>query len=677
MQRYLGPGRLTQQPRFAARIDPSHPLARGLIGFWYPVGNAFISAIPGVPYPPLIDATITAAESQRLMLTTQDLQYGGVIPYDPRYRPTAGATVLTRIVTPPQVSGAYYDVLNCLTQQGSDGWSVYSNPDDGTIHATVYVAGGAGDLSTHAPLGGSGSVQVGWFYDAINTFGTVFNGAVTDSTPVGAVQLAMNAQPLRILANAYLTPSRGKVEYIAIWSRALSSIELASFNANPYQMMQVGQRRLFIPVLPTVTVTGASTEPSDTSAAAATLAASAAGSFTEDTDTSSAAATVAAAASTSAAGSYTEDADTSSASGVAPTSAAGTTTEAPDSAAGSVSVLAQGQGSYTEQNDAQTGGGSGSIQAVGSSTLANDTSTGAATVRISATSSTTQASDTSAGAATLLVTGSASLADSDDVLVSEGAVVAPSSAAAVGLYIEAADTAPSAATLLASGSASVSDVDDTLTSAGAIAAPSGVVVSGSVTDTDDALLASGTITAPSGIVLVGSVTDQDDVLSSAGTVTAPVSGTISAIGSVTDPDDVLASAGTVTTPANVTIVTGSVTDQDDTLLGSGAITAPVSGTIAIGLLNDADDVLVAAGSISYAGRTAQGNVTEQDDTLLSTGVVTGPAQPPITLTINIAEAVAVGTPANQASVGAGNFTLEATADRPAIIFTFGSNKASV
>lgn len=212
------------QPQGIPRLNTAHPLARGLAGFWIPNGSGFRSVVAGVP-----DATMTAAgrfvaQPKGLAIATAG-GVSAVIANSARVKPPATITALVDGFMP---TSGY--PLGC--ENSNDGWGIYSA--SGFMRPYLRVGAAWADRASNIAPGASG--QVGFTYDGA-TFWSVTNGkrhfdqAITGSITNSSVGIAINA-----MNPSGASAGNGMLYYFALWNRALSPDELASFHANPWQL---------------------------------------------------------------------------------------------------------------------------------------------------------------------------------------------------------------------------------------------------------------------------------------------------------------------------------------------------------------------------------------------------------------------------------------------------------
>lgn len=230
------------QPRQPAPVTRSNPLARGLVGFWYPVGGRFVSAVPGVQHAAMISgARLKPMPPADLGLTTTSTSNdAATIPYDARYYPTSAFTVVADITAPSDFS-SWPVLIDC--DPGSTGWGFYTDGSANIVRAYARIIGQFSgdtwvDLGTSVAPGQRASL--GFTSDGKQQYVTV-NGAVVASNPEPG-PLNLGTEPIHLLKGA----STGPLRYLAIWNRGLSTAEHRLFYANPWQVLAPAQRSIFV-----------------------------------------------------------------------------------------------------------------------------------------------------------------------------------------------------------------------------------------------------------------------------------------------------------------------------------------------------------------------------------------------------------------------------------------------
>lgn len=220
---------MRHQPQGRLRLDTSHPLVLGLVAFWLPSGGGFVSAISGVSNGMLASGEIRGGPKG---LAVQATGIGSVnIPHSTRWKPTVAITVLGEGRLPS--SSGYF--FGCEQKGGNAGWGMYCG--NGRLNPYLRVGNGWAGVGG-APLGSAG--QFGFSYDG-STFHSLTNGTRDASQGISGLitnsdyGLALNGAN-DAGDNGGHSPGNSQHYYIAIWNRALSTAELASFYANPWQI---------------------------------------------------------------------------------------------------------------------------------------------------------------------------------------------------------------------------------------------------------------------------------------------------------------------------------------------------------------------------------------------------------------------------------------------------------
>jgi hypothetical protein len=372
------PHRLQQQPQQAFPLDSSNPLTRGLVGFWLPSGNGFRSALPNVPAATVAAAGAVNAGPKGRRLGASSLAMAATLPNDSRIKPTAAITVL---MDGMMTNAAGY-TYNFGCENSNDGWGLYCAGGNTAMQA--YLRVGAAWAGAALNVNGGQSAQAGFTFDGA-TFWSVANGARNNSQAIsGTITNSTSAIALNAKNGAGASPGNSNAYYFAIWDRALSPAELASFYANPWQIFKAPARRLWRSAAASVgpvTGTAASAEAADTLGAAGTISfppIAGAANSTERADTLSAAGSAGFVA-ISGAASSSEAPDTLTGAGAAtvnPITGAASASERADSMAATGTALSAINGSVlaSELPDilaasalppaAPGGGGAGSVREV-------------------------------------------------------------------------------------------------------------------------------------------------------------------------------------------------------------------------------------------------------------------------------------------------------------------------
>lgn len=222
------------QPQGLPRLNASNPLVRGLVGFWLPNGGGFVSAVPGIANATRTANGVIAAGPKGLRLGSIGAALSATIAHDPRVKPTAAMTMLVDGVMP--ALAGYSPALGC--ENSNDGWGLYASAAGQPMHPYLRVGAAWADQASGITTGASG--QVGFTFDG-STFWAVTNGArgasqaISGSITNSSIGIGINAK------SASATQfGNGAFYYLAIWNRALSPAELASFYANPWQLFDAG-----------------------------------------------------------------------------------------------------------------------------------------------------------------------------------------------------------------------------------------------------------------------------------------------------------------------------------------------------------------------------------------------------------------------------------------------------
>jgi hypothetical protein len=219
------------QPQGVARLDISHPLTRGLVGFWLPNGGGFVSVVPGVPNAVLTPNSELSYGGRGRRLGSNGNAMSASIAHNTRVKPSQAITVLVDGVMPADASPLPY-AFGC--ENSNDGWGIYNVGGGLGLRAYLRVGSTWVDLVTGAKGGEIG--QVGFSFSG-SVFQTVVNGAFTNIQSISgtitnsAVGIGINAK------NAIGSGGgNGKFSYFAVWNRELSAVEMSSFYANPWQL---------------------------------------------------------------------------------------------------------------------------------------------------------------------------------------------------------------------------------------------------------------------------------------------------------------------------------------------------------------------------------------------------------------------------------------------------------
>lgn len=216
---------LRQQPQQLPPIDQSNPLAAGLVGFWLPNGGQFISAVPGIPAASLTSAAALASGPKGRLLKGDGSKVAGTIANDSRYLPTSAITILVDGISANAGNQYWF-----ASEVSSNGFGMYA----GGAHAYMRIGGGWADVGTGILAGEV--CQGGMTYDG-STFWSIKNGKRVNS--MGASGAIVQAGSGVTLGGTTTGGAGGGAwYYFAIWNRALSPAELASFYANPWQIFK-------------------------------------------------------------------------------------------------------------------------------------------------------------------------------------------------------------------------------------------------------------------------------------------------------------------------------------------------------------------------------------------------------------------------------------------------------
>jgi hypothetical protein len=313
------------QPQGVARVSRSNPLTRGLVGFWLPNGGGFASAIPGMPAAVIQSGVLTVSPSGRTLKST-GYTLAARIPHDLRVKPTAAITVLTAGVIPDN------GVFGC--ENSNDGWGIYN----GGAGPRPYLRVGAAwaDQPTGLSTGAQG--QIGLTFDGA-TFWTIGNGTRRNSQSISgaitnsSIDIAINATNVN---GQNSSSAASTFDYVAIWNRALSPAELASFYANPWQVLET-QSQLTLVAAAGGAVNGLAT-PTGVSATAAVGTAAASGQGKAAPLGVSASASVGTATASGAASSTAQPAGVAASASVGTASASGQAKAAPSGVSATAAV---------------------------------------------------------------------------------------------------------------------------------------------------------------------------------------------------------------------------------------------------------------------------------------------------------------------------------------------------
>jgi hypothetical protein len=259
------PHRLQQQPQQVMPIDWSHPLTRGLVGFWLPNGNGFRSSLPNIPAATIAAAGAVSAAPKGRRLGVSSTAMAATLPNDARIKPTAAITVLMDGGM-TSVSGSVTYAFGC--ENSNDGWGVYNAGSGAAMRPYLRVGSAWADQPSTLNAGQTG--QVGFTFDG-STFWAVTNGSRSASQAISGT-ITNSTIPVAIGAknNGGTAAGNGSAYYFAIWNRALSPAELASFYANPWQIFKAPARRIWAAAAPVGPITGtfSASEAADILAAA-------------------------------------------------------------------------------------------------------------------------------------------------------------------------------------------------------------------------------------------------------------------------------------------------------------------------------------------------------------------------------------------------------------------------
>lgn len=229
---------MRSQPQAGQRLNQAHPLTRGLVGFWLPMGAGFVSALPGVPPAVLGAGAQFSGDAKGRRLGSNGSGLAAAIAHSARVKPAKGITVLTAGVMPVGSAGSYPYALGC--ESSNDGWGVYHYGGQGAqLHPYLRVGSAWADQPANIYGGDAG--QVGFTFDG-STFWSVANGARSSSQAIsGTITNSAIAISINAVRPNGENPGDGKYHYFAIWDRALSPAELASFHADPWQIFDDGE----------------------------------------------------------------------------------------------------------------------------------------------------------------------------------------------------------------------------------------------------------------------------------------------------------------------------------------------------------------------------------------------------------------------------------------------------
>lgn len=231
------------KPLPGARLNVSHPLARGLVGFW-PIHECGGKRVQNV-----VNALTNGVTGDFNMLRPLGVFLHGAIfpqsswisvPHHPSVRPTAALSLIVRIRTSQTTFGQPIRGAS-LAQGGAYGFALsFNSPSAGTVVGGVNA--GAVDV------GVSGSIPTPSY--AFHEYALTYNGAVCVLYVNGRLvaqtaatgSLSYNAAPSPLMFGAaslngdfYLA---GDMAHVALWNRGLSATEVRRFYLDPYAMLR-------------------------------------------------------------------------------------------------------------------------------------------------------------------------------------------------------------------------------------------------------------------------------------------------------------------------------------------------------------------------------------------------------------------------------------------------------
>lgn len=251
------------KPDFPVEIDWNNPLSKGLLNFFFQIGNGVLDLVTGTYYPGTSTASVTTPGGRALSFSSSEVNCGNINPN------INGAfcvmsyfvpNVLTRgdIITrwTNGLTTSQFDLLYGLTSGKpqfyiTDGSATDNTSPTGPFTVTIGVPCLIAGQFSPSEL-------------------TSYANGVLQYTKVPSFSIANpSSQPLWLGDNTDLAGAANiDMYWSAIFSRTLSATEHAQHNMNPYQLLRPKQRDLWIPVssTPSNNLVGTSAETQSASA---------------------------------------------------------------------------------------------------------------------------------------------------------------------------------------------------------------------------------------------------------------------------------------------------------------------------------------------------------------------------------------------------------------------------
>lgn len=238
---------LAVQPAGYARIDPTHPLCRGLVEYYLLGGHGVFDAVQGR----LVDATYTGAtrtvggrgrQVEIASGATNALRLTGVAPRTLDYT----ALILAAVDASNWSSFAgLYSIADAsgngiVTMQDGGGGPISVFHDNANALSSLVAA------STFFPA--REWVLAGSSHDSVDNLTAIWrNGRLVRDT-LGMAPANLTAARINIGNERTQAVSRpGAYALFARWSRALSAAEHAQFAANPWQVLTLARHLMLYP----------------------------------------------------------------------------------------------------------------------------------------------------------------------------------------------------------------------------------------------------------------------------------------------------------------------------------------------------------------------------------------------------------------------------------------------
>ncbi len=250
-----------QKPALGAVLDPTHPLAVGLVGCWPFLERGSLATRDyapatapgtftngptwGVQSVPVISFAVGSDQYVNVGNPTK-LQITGALTIATHYRLRTGLA-----------SGADYMLV---AKDKDSGGRAYTMDVSGTAAwgTRFYINGGSGDHVTNTAIegitaaAGDDKAAVGVYDPSIPQVRIYVNGVLMNTSSSADASIpAATANVLfgRREYSGFTEPLDGWLRYVYIWNRVLSAGEILALYQEPYALLQepLGQRSLFVP----------------------------------------------------------------------------------------------------------------------------------------------------------------------------------------------------------------------------------------------------------------------------------------------------------------------------------------------------------------------------------------------------------------------------------------------